>query len=185
MIPVPVLTPYLSSLWLGLVTPLYARVGRKLVESLKNPTVVSSNLADTAFSVRPRSLSRSDRPRTGQRRPRVRRDALVRRPFLCRASRATGAASASDHAWSIHERLRSTLPPARGLRTDSTHWRPDRLVLRELAVAGARLSGSAGRRSGSSAGPSRSGQHPGGRSRSTSGASKASSRIACCGCRPR
>ena len=30
MIPVPVLTPYLSSLWLGLVTPLYARIGRKL-----------------------------------------------------------------------------------------------------------------------------------------------------------
>ena len=56
MIPVPFLTPYLSSLWLGLVTPLYARVGRKLVESLKNPTVVSSNLALTAFNVRPRSL---------------------------------------------------------------------------------------------------------------------------------
>lgn len=57
MIPVPVLTPYLSSLWLGLVTPLYARVGRKLVESLRNPTLVSDNLAGTAFSVRPRSLS--------------------------------------------------------------------------------------------------------------------------------
>lgn len=57
MIPVPVLTPYLSSLWLGLVTPLYARVGRKLVESLKNPTLVSNNLASTVFSVRPRSLS--------------------------------------------------------------------------------------------------------------------------------
>ncbi len=57
MIPVPVLTPYLSSLWLGLVTPLYARVGRKLVASLKNPTLVSNNLASTAYSVRPRSLS--------------------------------------------------------------------------------------------------------------------------------
>lgn len=57
MIPVPLLTPYLSSLWLGFVTPLYARVGRKLVESLKNPTLVSSNLASTAFSVKPRSLS--------------------------------------------------------------------------------------------------------------------------------
>lgn len=57
MVPVPLLTPYLSSMWLGLVTPLYARVGRKLVESLKNPTVVSSNLASTAFTVQPRSLS--------------------------------------------------------------------------------------------------------------------------------
>ncbi len=56
MIPVPLLTPYLSSLWLGLVTPLYARVGRKLVESLRNPTLVSNNLAETTFSVRPRSV---------------------------------------------------------------------------------------------------------------------------------
>ncbi len=55
MIPVPFLTPYLSSLWLGLVTPLYARVGRKLVESLRNPTLVSNNLADRYFQVRPRS----------------------------------------------------------------------------------------------------------------------------------
>ena len=55
MIPVPFLTPYLSSLWLGLVTPLYARVGRKLVESLRNPTLVSANVADKYFSVRPRS----------------------------------------------------------------------------------------------------------------------------------
>lgn len=30
MVPVPVLTPRLSSLWLGLVTPVYARVGREL-----------------------------------------------------------------------------------------------------------------------------------------------------------
>ncbi len=59
MIPVPLLTPYLSSLWLGLVTPLYARVGRKLVASLKNPTVISSNLARTAFSVKPRSLKQA------------------------------------------------------------------------------------------------------------------------------
>lgn len=55
MIPVPLLTPYLSSLWLGLVTPLYSRVGRKLVESLRNPTLISNNLADRYFSVRPRS----------------------------------------------------------------------------------------------------------------------------------
>ena len=56
MIPVPLLTPYLSSLWLGLVTPLYARVGRKLVESLRNPTLVSNNLAETTFAIRPRSM---------------------------------------------------------------------------------------------------------------------------------
>jgi hypothetical protein len=45
MIPVPVLTPHLSSLWLGLVTPVYARVGRKLIESMRNPTLVRDKSA--------------------------------------------------------------------------------------------------------------------------------------------
>ncbi|MBT5020964.1 MAG: SDR family oxidoreductase [Planctomicrobium sp.] len=56
MIPVPLLTPYLSSLWLGLVTPLYARVGRKLVGSLRNPTLLSNNLASRTFEITPRSV---------------------------------------------------------------------------------------------------------------------------------
>lgn len=56
MIRVPFLTPRLSSLWLGLVTPLYARVGRKLVESIKHPTVVQDASALEAFSVRPRGM---------------------------------------------------------------------------------------------------------------------------------
>jgi uncharacterized protein YbjT (DUF2867 family) len=56
MIPVPLLTPYLSSLWLGLVTPLYARIGRKLVESLRNPTLLSNNLATRTFDIKPRSV---------------------------------------------------------------------------------------------------------------------------------
>ena len=55
-IPVPVLTPGLSSLWLGLVTPIYARVGRKLIDSLRNDTVVQDNQALTVFPVQPRSL---------------------------------------------------------------------------------------------------------------------------------
>jgi len=59
MIPVPFLTPYLSSLWLGLVTPLYSRVGRKLVDSLRNPTLVGNNKALEEFNVDPRSLDES------------------------------------------------------------------------------------------------------------------------------
>jgi uncharacterized protein YbjT (DUF2867 family) len=50
---VPVLTPRLSSLWLGLVTPLYVRVGRKLIESIRHPTVVEDNSALTEFKIRP------------------------------------------------------------------------------------------------------------------------------------
>lgn len=56
MIPVPVLTPRLSSLWLGLVTPLYAEVGRKLASSLRNETIVTDTSALDEFEVRPRGL---------------------------------------------------------------------------------------------------------------------------------
>jgi uncharacterized protein YbjT (DUF2867 family) len=56
MIPVPVLTPGLSSLWLGLVTPVYSRVGRQLVEGLRNETVVRDPSAARLFDVRPRGV---------------------------------------------------------------------------------------------------------------------------------
>ena len=49
MVPVPLLTPRLSSLWLGLVTPVYARVGRKLIDSIRHPTVVRGDAAHLAF----------------------------------------------------------------------------------------------------------------------------------------
>jgi uncharacterized protein YbjT (DUF2867 family) len=39
IIEVPVLTPFLSSLWLHLVTPVGASVARPLIEGLRNPTV--------------------------------------------------------------------------------------------------------------------------------------------------
>lgn len=56
MIPVPVLTPRLSSLWLGLITPIYARIGRKLIDSMRNPTLVKDASALAVFQVRPRGL---------------------------------------------------------------------------------------------------------------------------------
>ena len=56
LIPVPLLTPHLSSLWLGLTTPVYARVGRELVDGLRTATVVSDAAARTAFPVRPLGL---------------------------------------------------------------------------------------------------------------------------------
>jgi uncharacterized protein YbjT (DUF2867 family) len=59
MIRVPVLTPRLSSLWLGLVTPLYARVGRKLIESIRHPTVVRDPSAAQLFSIHPMSVAES------------------------------------------------------------------------------------------------------------------------------
>lgn len=53
MIPVPFLTPHLSSWWLQLVTPIYARVGQQLIASLVNRTVLSHFEAQEAFKIKP------------------------------------------------------------------------------------------------------------------------------------
>lgn len=53
LISVPVLTPYLSGLWLALVTPATYEVGRHLIEGLKNPTVVRDKKALATFPIRP------------------------------------------------------------------------------------------------------------------------------------
>lgn len=53
---VPLLTPRLSGLWLALVTPAHAQVGRALVEGLRNPTVVRSAAAREVFGIEPTSL---------------------------------------------------------------------------------------------------------------------------------
>lgn len=57
MIPVPFFSPKVASYWLALVTPLYFRVGRKLIASVKNQSVVEDDSALKAFSVRPRGLA--------------------------------------------------------------------------------------------------------------------------------
>lgn len=59
IVPVPVLTPKLSSLWLRLVTPLYAQVGRKLVDSMRHDTVVRDAEGMRLFSVQPMGLSQA------------------------------------------------------------------------------------------------------------------------------
>ena len=53
---VPVLTPYLSSLWLALVTPASFEVGRHLIEGLKNPTVVTDHAALAVFPIKPMGI---------------------------------------------------------------------------------------------------------------------------------
>ena len=56
MMPVPMLTPRLSSLWLALVSPVYAQVGRELIEGVRNPTVVRDERALRDFRIRPRGI---------------------------------------------------------------------------------------------------------------------------------
>ena len=52
-LPVPFLTPGLSSLWIGLVTPVDTGVARPLVESLASETIVTDPEPAAAFDVRP------------------------------------------------------------------------------------------------------------------------------------
>jgi uncharacterized protein YbjT (DUF2867 family) len=52
-IPVPVITPRLSSLWIGLVTPVDAGVARPLIEGLSTRTVVTDPSAAELFDVDP------------------------------------------------------------------------------------------------------------------------------------
>lgn len=62
IIGVPVLTPHLSSLWLGLVTPVYARVARKMIDGLRNETVVTNDAARRTFpDIRPATVAEAIR----------------------------------------------------------------------------------------------------------------------------
>ena len=56
MIPVPVLTPRLSSWWLGLVTPVYSRVGRKLINSMRYESIIQDHKATDHFELSPMGI---------------------------------------------------------------------------------------------------------------------------------
>ena len=69
MIPVPVLTPRLSSYWVSLVSPVPAGIARPLIEGLRNEVVVRDPGPATAFGLNPapyatalqRAIDRTDR----------------------------------------------------------------------------------------------------------------------------
>jgi uncharacterized protein YbjT (DUF2867 family) len=52
-LPVPLLTPRLSSLWIGLVTPVDAGVARPLIEGLSTKTTVTDSSGAALFDVAP------------------------------------------------------------------------------------------------------------------------------------
>jgi len=54
VLPVPLLTPRLSSLWISLVTPISARIARPLTEGLRNPVVCRE---DSARQLMPQRLT--------------------------------------------------------------------------------------------------------------------------------
>jgi uncharacterized protein YbjT (DUF2867 family) len=53
LVPVPFITPWLSSLWLGLVTPVDTSVARPLVEGLTTATVVTDPSGAEPFAISP------------------------------------------------------------------------------------------------------------------------------------
>jgi hypothetical protein len=66
---VPLITPWLSALWLGLVTPVDSKVARPLVEGLTTATVVTDPSGARAFDVEPESFDEALRRAFAEERP--------------------------------------------------------------------------------------------------------------------
>jgi uncharacterized protein YbjT (DUF2867 family) len=60
-VPVPVLTPWLSSLWVGLVTPVDVGVARPLIEGAESETIVRDPAGMELFDVNPLTLAEAMR----------------------------------------------------------------------------------------------------------------------------
>ncbi|MFZ0041748.1 MAG: NAD(P)H-binding protein [Solirubrobacteraceae bacterium] len=58
-IPVPLLTPWLSSHWIGLVTPVDVGVARPLIEGLSTETIVTDPSGMALFDIEPRSFDQA------------------------------------------------------------------------------------------------------------------------------
>lgn len=66
---VPMLTPWLSALWLGLVTPVDTKVARPLVEGLTTPTVVTNPSGAEPFGISPEPFDEALRRALVEERP--------------------------------------------------------------------------------------------------------------------
>ena len=158
MVPVPVLTPRLSSLWLHLVTPVYAGIGRELVDSLRNETVVNDPRALEVFPVRPRTSAEA-----------VAR-ALANEDNEIAETRWSDEALAPSPGYGgarygsrlVDSRSVGRAASARrGVRADPADRRRHRLVRRQRAVGAAGRARRARRWAGPAARAPRPGRHPG------------------------
>ncbi len=98
-VPVPLLTPWLSALWLGLVTPVDTNVARPLVEGLRTATVVTDPSGAAAFGIEP-----------------VPFDVALRRALARRARRRVTAAQRAPRARPLHLRPARARQPGPGRR---------------------------------------------------------------------
>ena len=159
LIRVPVLTPRLSSLWLGLVTPLYARIGRKLIDSIRHPTLVRDPSALADFDIRPvgyreaiaAALRNEDREICG--------NPLVGRSFLQRCDTLVGRCAIRQSLDRLTCRVESRVTGAR-FCPDSANRRRPGMVLRRWFVEAARTARPVGWRRRASPRSPRSGSCP-------------------------
>ena len=173
IVQVPLLTPRLSSLWVGLVTPVPADLARPLVESLRNEVVCSEHDIAEYIPDPPRGCCPSGRPSPwpcgtpararsppAGRRPRRRRAQRpaadrsvvgmripVRRRAQQRRARLARGAVAGDRGHRRRDRV-VLLPSRRAVAGCSTGW----LAASDCAAAAATPASAHGRRPGFLAG---------------------------------
>ena len=180
VIPVPVLTPRLSSLWIHLVTPISHRIARPLAEGLRNRVVCRDDEAQRLLPqhlLPVREAIRAALDRTSKDRC---RDELVDGGPDPRRSRLGGRHGLHRSAHAARRRsARRRLPRGAADR------RRARLVRGRLAVAGPRLSGPHRRRAGAAPRAPRPPRTSATGRRSISGASPPSRRTAGSPCGPR
>ena len=137
LIRVPVLTPRVSRLCLGLITPVYGRVAGAMVESLRNKTVVHTASAREAFELRPRGVTES-----------IARALVNEDQDFAETRWSDALGSAQPHRWSgiaFGRRLVSSRvarvgrPPAAAFAPIQPDRRPDWVVCRRLVLESARL----------------------------------------------
>ena len=160
---VPFLSPGLSSRWLTLVTPVYASIGRFLIESVRTPSVVRRPEAARIFKVRPAGLARAVKRALTNEDLLLGRNPLVGR----RVSRGVGQGGRAGADCSEQRtRNKSASFSRRGVRTSAPHRRSNRLVFRQLVVENSRIARFDDGRRGDAAraarpGNSATGQHAG------------------------
>ena len=136
-LPVPLLTPRLSSLWIGLVTPVDAGVARPLIEGLSTKTIVTDTSGAKLFDITPLAFEdalaargrRRQRHRlyprngaTARERARPRRGPVTRRPGDGRSAAPPSSRTSADRPTKGHERdpdRRVRLPSGRARTRDS------------------------------------------------------------------
>ena len=89
----PLLTPYLSSLWIGLVTPVDAEVAKPLIEGAATETVVKDPSGMELFEVSPTPIDEAMRGGAGRG-----DDGRLGRGLAGRRTRARAAAEAGRRA---------------------------------------------------------------------------------------